>query len=177
MGVSPEIENQEQPTFSAEDERWMGLALEQASAAAEAGEVPVGAVLVKDGELIAEAGNAPIELHDPTAHAEVQVLRKAAEALNNYRIPGTTLYVTLEPCPMCAGAMIHSRVERLVFGASDPRTGAAGSVFPLLQDDRHNHRVQVEGGLLAQESADMLRQFFRARRKNRGVNSNEHKPC
>lgn len=151
----------------------MQLALEQARLAADAGEVPVGAVLVQDGELVAQAGNAPICSHDPTAHAEVRVLREAAQRLNNYRLPGTTLYVTLEPCPMCAGAMIHARVERLVYAASDPRTGAAGSVFELLQDERHNHCVSVEGGLLAEDSAELLRSFFRARRRKASTNPEE----
>lgn len=165
MGINPEPPEVMQKEFSAEDQRWMQRALDQAELAAEVGEVPVGAVLVREGVLIAEAGNAPIINHDPTAHAEIRVLRLGAEKLSNYRVPGTTLYVTLEPCPMCAGAMIHARVERLVFAASDPRTGAAGSVFSLLQDQSHNHQVQVESGLMAQESADMLRHFFRARRK------------
>ena len=124
-----------------------------------------GQVLVLDGEIIGEGANCPIHSNDPTAHAEVQALRAGARRMGNYRLPGTTLYVTLEPCPMCAGAMVHARVGRLVYGAADPRAGAAGSVFDLLPSDRRfNHAVACEGGVLATESADMLRAFFRARR-------------
>ena len=144
----------------------MRRALELARSAEVAGEVPVGAVLVaSDGQIIGEGWNQPIGAHDPTAHAEIVALRAAANAEGNYRLPGTTLYVTLEPCPMCAGAIVHARVERVVFGAVDPRSGAAGSVFDLLpSDERFNHYTRCEGGVLAQESADMLRRFFRARR-------------
>jgi tRNA(adenine34) deaminase len=144
----------------------MRRALELAQSAEGAGEVPVGAVLVaSDGQIIGEGWNRPIGAHDPTAHAEIVALRAAANAAGNYRLPGTTLYVTLEPCPMCAGAIVHARVERVVFGAVDPRSGAAGSTFDLLpSDERFNHYTRCEGGLLAQESADMLRRFFRARR-------------
>ncbi|CAG0911996.1 unnamed protein product, partial [Cyprideis torosa] len=124
--------------FSEDDERWMRLALEEADTAALAGEVPVGAVVVKDGVLLAKAGNAPIAGHDPTAHAEIRAIRQAATLLANYRIPGTTLYVTLEPCAMCVGAMVHARVDRVVYAADEPRTGAAGSAFSLLQDPSHN---------------------------------------
>ena len=146
----------------------MQLALEGARAAQARGEVPVGAVLVDaDGNVIASAGNAPIAGPDPTAHAEVVALRAAARALGNYRLPGTTLYVTLEPCCMCVGAMIHARVGRLVFGAADPKGGAAGSVFALAQSPAHNHRMEVAGGVLADECADLLQSFFRARRKER----------
>ena len=150
--------------FSATDERWMRRALEMARQAEQVGEVPVGAVLVKDDQLIAEGYNQPISSHDPSAHAEIITLRKAGLGQNNYRLPGTTLYVTLEPCPMCAGAMIHARIERLVFAASDPRTGAAGSVFELINDPRHNHTINVESGLLRDESSELLRTFFKARR-------------
>jgi len=144
----------------------MRRALELAQSAEGAGEVPVGAVLVaSDGQIIGEGWNRPIGAHDPTAHAEIVALRAAANAAGNYRLPGTTLYVTLEPCPMCAGAIVHARVERVVFGAVDPRSGAAGSTFDLLpSDERFNHYTRCEGGVLAQESADMLRRFFRARR-------------
>ena len=144
----------------------MRRALELARSAEIAGEVPVGAVLVaSDGQIIGEGWNRPIGAHDPTAHAEIVALRAAANAEGNYRLPGTTLYVTLEPCPMCAGAIVHARVERVVFGAVDPRSGAAGSVFDLLpSDERFNHYTRCEGGVLAQESTDMLRRFFRARR-------------
>lgn len=146
------------------DRSWMARALERARQAEAAGEVPVGAVVVRDGELLGEGFNQPIAAHDPTAHAEIVALRQAAARAGNYRLPGTTLYVTLEPCTMCAGAIIHARVARLVFGAPDPRTGAAGSVFDVLNSDRHNHRVAVVGNLLAEESATILRDFFRRRR-------------
>lgn len=143
---------------------FMQRALELARAAEAEGEVPVGAVLVKDGEIVAEGFNQPISSCDPTAHAEIVALRGAAASVENYRIPGTTLYVTLEPCPMCAGAMVHARVERLVFAAADPRTGSAGSVFDLVRSEELNHRLEVESGVLADESGALLRTFFRARR-------------
>lgn len=143
----------------------MRLALTLANQAEAAGEVPVGAVVVRDGEVIGEGWNRPIGTHDPTAHAEIVALRAAAGLVGNYRLPGTTLYVTLEPCPMCAGAIIHARVDRVVFGANDPRAGAAGTVFDLLpSDDRFNHTVRCSGGVLAAESGELLRSFFRARR-------------
>lgn len=152
------------PSLS-EDTRFMHRALELARCAEQQGEVPVGAVIVVDGEVVGEGWNQPIGLHDPTAHAEVMALRDAARRCRNYRLPGSTLYVTLEPCPMCAGAMVHARVERVVFAAPDPRSGAAGSMFDLLPSDhRFNHVTECEGGLLAEQSADMLRTFFRARR-------------
>jgi tRNA(adenine34) deaminase len=147
-----------------DDQRWMRRALELAAQAEEEGEVPVGAVLVRDGEVIAEGWNRPIAGHDPTAHAEIQALRAGAAAVGNYRLGGTTLYVTLEPCPMCAGAMVHARVKRLVFGAADPRTGSAGSVFDLVRSEHLNHRLEVMGGILGEECSGMLRSFFRARR-------------
>ncbi|MEJ2161542.1 MAG: tRNA adenosine(34) deaminase TadA [Chromatiales bacterium] len=143
---------------------FMQRALELARAAEAEGEVPVGAVLVKDGEIVAEGFNQPISSCDPTAHAEIVALRGAAASVGNYRLPGTTLYVTLEPCPMCAGAMVHARVERLVFAAADPRTGSAGSVFDLVRSEELNHRLEVESGVLADESGALLRTFFRARR-------------
>jgi tRNA(adenine34) deaminase len=146
------------------DTHWMRRALELATLAARESEVPVGAVIVKDGELVAEGWNRPIGHHDPTAHAEIQALRAAGRTLNNYRLGGTTLYVTLEPCPMCAGAIVHARVQRVVFAAADPRTGAAGSIYNILQSNELNHRCEVEGGLLAEESATLLRGFFRSRR-------------
>ena len=144
----------------------MRRALELARSAESAGEVPVGAVLVSnEGQIIGEGWNRPIDEHDPTAHAEIVALRAAAGSEGNYRLPGTTLYVTLEPCVMCAGAIVHARVQRVVFATVDPRAGAAGSTFDLLpSDERFNHYTQCEGGVLAQESADMLRRFFRARR-------------
>jgi len=142
----------------------MSRALDMAARAEAEGEVPVGALLVQDGELIAEGWNRPIGSHDVTAHAEIEVLRAAGRRLGNYRLPGTTLYVTLEPCVMCAGAIVHARVERLVYGAADPRTGAVASVFNVLDEASLNHRVRYEGGVLAEESAELLRRFFRARR-------------
>jgi tRNA(Arg) A34 adenosine deaminase TadA len=136
-----------------------------ARAAREDDEVPVGAVLVgADGAVLGEGWNRNIGLHDPTAHAEVVALRAAGERLRNYRLPGTTLYVTLEPCAMCAMAIVHARLGRVVYAAADPRTGAAGSAFDLLVSDRHNHRVEVAGGLLAADSSALLTGWFRARR-------------
>lgn len=146
------------------DEEWMQHALRLARRAAEAGEVPVGAVLVKDGAIIGEGWNHPISGHDPTAHAEIGALRAGAAVLGNYRLVNTTLYVTLEPCVMCAGAIVHARVKRLVFGASDPKTGAAGSVFDIFTSGKVNHMVEVEGGLLAEECGRLLTEFFRQRR-------------
>ncbi|TCV93326.1 tRNA-adenosine deaminase [Luteibacter rhizovicinus] len=152
-------------SFSDDDRVFMTRALELAAHARDAeGEVPVGAVLVLDGAIVGEGWNRNISLNDPTAHAEIQALRAAGQALANYRYPGSTLYVTLEPCSMCAMAMVHARVGRVVYGAADPKTGAAGSVFDTLVSDRHNHRVSVQGGLCADEASTMLREFFRARR-------------
>ncbi len=148
------------------DEHWMRLALAQAQAAAAAGEVPVGAVVVKDGQLIATGRNAPIAGHDPTAHAEVMALREAARVLGNYRLDGCTLYVTLEPCAMCSGAMLHARLARVVFGAADPRTGVAGSVLNLFAQPLLNHQTQVTGGVLADDCAKVLKDFFRPKRMN-----------
>lgn len=143
----------------------MQRALELARQAEAAGEVPVGAVLVRDGRIIGEGWNQPIGRHDPSAHAEIMALRAAGAHEQNYRLPDTTLYVTLEPCPMCAGAIVHARVARVVFAARDPRSGAAGSVFDLLpSDQRFNHRTSCEGGLLAEQAGQLLRDFFRARR-------------
>jgi tRNA(adenine34) deaminase len=142
----------------------MALAIEQANCAALAGEVPVGAVLVRDGQVLAKAFNQPIGLHDPSAHAEMQVLRAAGQAESNYRLPGTTLYVTLEPCAMCGGAMLHARVERVVYGAPDPKTGAAGSALNLFSNQQINHQTQVEGGVLAEECGQVLKRFFKERR-------------
>lgn len=153
------------PVFSDDDIRWMRRALELAVHARDVeGEVPVGAVVVLDGEIVGEGWNRNITLSDPSAHAEIAALRDAGKRLGNHRIPGSTLYVTLEPCAMCAMALVHARVARVVYGASDPRTGAAGSMFDTLISDRHNHRIDVQGGLLADESAMLLREFFRARR-------------
>jgi len=149
---------------SDEDVYWMRHAMDLAARAELAGEVPVGAVLVRQGEILGEGCNGPIGASDPTAHAEISALRAAAAREGNYRLPGTTLYVTLEPCPMCVGAMIHARVARLVFGASDPKTGAAGGALDLIGDPSHNHRIAVTGGVLQSECAEHLRAFFRARR-------------
>jgi tRNA(adenine34) deaminase len=146
------------------DRYWMGRALELARRAADAGEVPVGAVLVRDDAVVGEGWNRPIGACDPTAHAEVLALRAASARVGNYRLVGSTLYVTLEPCPMCAGAIVHARVARVVFGAADPRAGAAGTVFDLLQSAALNHRADVMGGVLAEECGALLREFFRARR-------------
>lgn len=146
------------------DLAFMRAALELARKAGEAGEVPVGAVLVVDDEIIASAGNAPIELDDPTAHAEVLALRAGGELLGNYRLPGSTLYVTLEPCAMCAGALVHARVDRLVYGAPDPKAGACGSIMDIVRDPRLNHTLAVAAGLLADESSALLQRFFRERR-------------
>lgn len=146
------------------DEYWMQKALEQARKAASDDEVPVGAVIVKDNQLIAEGWNHPIQAHDPSAHAEMMAMRKAGQFLNNYRLIDTTLYVTLEPCSMCVGAMIHARIKRVVFGAYDPKTGAAGSVFELLQSDKHNHKVEVTAGVLEEDCRIILQNFFRNKR-------------
>lgn len=129
-----------------------------------AGEVPVGAVIVKDGSIVGEGWNRPIGTNDPTAHAEIVALRAAAQNLDTYRLLDTTLYVTLEPCAMCAGAMVHSRVRRLVYGAADPRAGAAGSIFNIVQHAALNHRIEVAGGIMADECGALLRGFFVARR-------------
>ncbi|GGY20766.1 tRNA-specific adenosine deaminase [Rhodanobacter panaciterrae] len=151
--------------FSTADVQYMQRALQLAAHARDAeNEVPVGAVLVLDGEIVGLGWNRNITLHDPTAHAEIMAMRAAGERLANHRLSGSTLYVTLEPCSMCAMAMIHARLGRVVYAASDPKTGAAGSVFNTLIDERHNHRIEVGGGLLAEESASLLRDFFRARR-------------
>ena len=146
------------------DRQFMQQALEQAGLAALAGEVPVGAVIVRNGEVIARAFNQPITNHDPSAHAEMLALRQAALAEENYRLPGTTLYVTLEPCTMCAGAMLHARVDRIVYGAPDPKTGAAGSVLDVFSSKQLNHQTIIEGGVMGQECGQLLREFFKERR-------------
>lgn len=150
----------------ADDVSYMGRALELAAHARDAeNEVPVGAVLVLGENVVGEGWNRNITLNDPSAHAEIGALRAAGQRLGNHRFPASTLYVTLEPCAMCAMALVHARVARVVYGAVDPKTGAAGSVFDTLISDRHNHRVEVQGGLLADESSELLRAFFRARRQ------------
>jgi len=146
------------------DLAFMRLALAQAEIARGQGEVPVGAVVVKDGEVIAVGYNQPIGRHDPTAHAEIVALRLAAEKLGNYRLPGCELYVTLEPCAMCSGAMMHARLARVVFAATDPKTGVCGSVLDLFAHEVLNHHTEVIGGVLAQEASSMLKGFFAERR-------------
>ena len=146
------------------DEQFMRLALAQARLARDAGEVPVGAVVVHDGEILSAAHNRPISGQDPSAHAEMLVIRQAAGRLGNYRLTGVTLYVTLEPCIMCAGAMIQARVSRLVYGAADPKSGAVTSLYRLLQDERLNHRVEVTSGILEEICAEILSGFFRGKR-------------
>ena len=143
---------------------YMRQALEQAQHAWDLGEVPVGAVVVKDGVVIARGYNQPIGKHDPTAHAEIVALRAAAEALGNYRLPGCELYVTLEPCVMCSGAMMHARLAKVVYGATDPKTGACGSVVNLFEQEQLNHHTEVAGGVLADDCGAMLKSFFAARR-------------
>lgn len=148
-----------------QDSVWMRQALDQAHNAWALGEVPVGAVVVKDGQVIATGFNQPIGTHDPTAHAEIMALRAAATILGNYRLPGCELYVTLEPCAMCSGAMIHARLSRVVFGASDPKTGACGSIVNLFEQNQLNHHTQLTGGVMAQECGALLKEFFAERRK------------
>lgn len=154
-----------EPTDDAQDEIWMRHALRLAERAAALGEVPVGAVLVRDDEILGEGWNCPIGEHDASAHAEIRALRDAGRHVGNYRLPNTRLYVTLEPCVMCAGAIVHARVGQVVYGATDPKAGACGSVFDLLPSDgRFNHRTQCRGGILADDCGEALRAFFRARR-------------
>lgn len=147
-----------------QDALYMRQALSQAHNAWALGEVPVGALVVRDGEIIATGFNQPIGTHDPTAHAEIMALRAAASILGNYRLPGCELYVTLEPCAMCAGAMMHARLARVVFGATDPKTGACGSIVNLFEQQKLNHHTEVIGGVMAEECGSMLKQFFADRR-------------
>ncbi len=147
-----------------QDESYLQLAIEQGRLAAVAGEVPVGAVIVYDGEVIATGQNYVLRNIDPTAHAEIVALRAAALHLNNYRLTGCELYTTLEPCSMCAGAMIHARISRLIYGAADPKAGAAGSVLEVVNHPQLNHQMQLTSGLLADECGELLRSFFRERR-------------
>ena len=149
------------------DIEFMQLALVQATEAAQAGEVPVGSVIVQAGKVIATGRNSPIAGHDPTAHAEIIALRAAAKSLGNYRLPDCTLYVTLEPCAMCSGAMLHARLKRVVFGASDAKTGAAGSVINLFDQAQLNHQTALQGGVLADECAALLKSFFSQRREEK----------
>ena len=147
------------------DEKWMSLAIKQAIKANNEGEVPIGAVLVKDGQLIAQAHNQPISTNDATAHAEIQLLRVAGKYQKNYRLIDTTIYVTLEPCAMCLGAMMHARIARMVFGASDPKTGVCGSRADLTTESFFNHEMQISGGILEKECKELLQSFFKSRRK------------
>lgn len=160
------------PTNSAEknqsaDESYMQLALQLADLAAQAGEVPVGAIVVKEGMIIGRGSNSPIGMHDPTAHAEIAAMRDAAQHLGNYRLVDCTLYVTLEPCAMCTGAIQHARIAKLVYGAGDPKTGACGSVVNLMAEPKLNHHTEVIGGILAEKCGAILSTFFRQRRKNK----------
>lgn len=150
-----------------QDEYWMQQALQHAKDAAKKGEIPVGAVLIDAKGYLAAAGNSPISNQDPTAHAEIIAMRTAAERLQNYRLPGTTLYVTLEPCIMCMGAMIHARIERLVYGTTDPKTGAATSIYTIGNDGYLNHKIEIHSGVLAEQCSDLLKKFFRSRRKEK----------
>ena len=151
-------------SWSEEDRKFMRAALAEAKVAGQANEVPVGAIVVRNGKIIGRGLNRPIQDADPTAHAEILALRAAAAEEKNYRLNGATLYVTLEPCPMCVGAMLHARIDRLVFGAYDPKSGAAGSVIDLCEDRRLNHQVEVNGGLMEEQCAGLLTQFFESRR-------------
>ena len=147
------------------DEKWMKVAISEALLAMDENEVPVGAILVQENNLITQAHNQPIKNNDPTAHAEIEVLRKAGEKLQNYRLAKTTLYVTLEPCAMCLGAMIHARIERVVFGASDPKSGVYGSTMNLSSESIFNHQISVSGGVLEHDCKNILQSFFKLRRK------------
>ena len=158
------------------DALFMQQALSQAHNAWALGEVPVGALVVKDGQVIATGFNQPIGTHDPTAHAEIMALRAAAEILGNYRLPGCELYVTLEPCAMCAGAMMHARLARVVFGASDPKTGACGSVVNLFEQEKLNHHTELVGGVMAEACGRLLREFFAERRGRTGEPSIQAEP-
>ena len=147
-----------------EDEKWMQIAIQEAVKAEEMGEVPVGAILIKDGFLIAKAHNQPISKNDPTAHAEIQLLRTAGSTLKNYRLTGTSLYVTLEPCAMCLGAIMHARIDRLIFGAHDLKTGVCGSSENLMEANCFNHKINLVSGVLENESKQLLKKFFISRR-------------
>ncbi len=146
------------------DEHWMQRALVLAERAQQLGEVPIGAVIVHENEIIAEGYNQPIASNDPTAHAEIIAIRQACNTQNNYRLLGTTLYVTLEPCPMCAGAMVHARIKRLVFAANDPNSGAAGTLCNIAHHPQLNHRIELTSGVLAEAASERLKAFFKARR-------------
>ena len=171
-GAFPPVTKNGEPAIDlrpldSEDVRFMLIALEEAGKAGEEGEVPIGAVLVSGGEVIGKGRNRPIALCDPSAHAEILALREGAAGVNNYRLPDSTLYVTLEPCIMCAGAVLQARVRRLVFGAEDPKGGAVSSLYALLQDGRLNHQAEVTSGVLREECRELLQRFFRERRQGR----------
>jgi tRNA(adenine34) deaminase len=153
------------------DEKWMQIALNEANLAMNENEIPIGAVLVKNGKLIAQSHNKPIKTHDPTAHAEIELLRIAGTHQKNYRLVGSTLYVTLEPCVMCFGAMIHARIERIVFGAPDPKTGVCGSCMNLNEESFFNHKISITGGVLKNESSELLRLFFKSKRDIQNLTS------
>jgi tRNA(adenine34) deaminase len=157
-------------TENKEDERYMKLAVEQAGIAEENGDVPIGAVIVREGQIIGRAYNQREQLQDPTAHAEIIALTQAAAALENWHLDGCTMYVTLEPCPMCAGALVLARMKRLVFGCSDPKAGACGSLYNIVQDERLNHRVEVTSGVLEAECSELLQKFFAERRSEQKNN-------
>jgi len=152
-------------SHTSSDEKWMAYAIALAEKAQAEGEVPVGAVLVENDTLVGEGWNQPITDNDPTAHAEIQAIRNACNNVDNYRLPNTTLYVSLEPCIMCAGAIIHARIARVVFAAPEPKTGAVGSYINVFELENLNHRVEIEQGILKEQSSEMLKQFFRLRRK------------
>jgi tRNA(adenine34) deaminase len=158
------------------DAKYMSLAMELARDAWQAGEVPVGAIVVLEGEIVGRGFNQPISRHDPSAHAEIMALRDAGQRIGNYRLPECTLYVTLEPCVMCAGAMMHARIKRIVFGASDPKTGAAGGVVNLFRETRLNHHAQIEGGVLAEECGELISSFFKERREKITAGSSNPAP-
>ena len=171
--MKPQPQGGDAEAIAMQDAHFMRLALEAAQQAADTGEVPVGAVIVRQGEVLAIAHNQPVGRHDPSAHAEILALRAAGERLGNYRLIDCTLYVTLEPCVMCAGAMQHARIARVVWGAADPKTGACGSVVNLFAEPRLNHHATTHGGVLAEASARLLREFFAARR-NKGRSSDQN---
>lgn len=150
-----------------QDQIYMQVAIDLAKQAADNGEVPVGAIVVKNGEIIGRGSNAPIKLHDPSAHAEILAMREAARSIGNYRLVDCTLYVTLEPCAMCSGAIQHARIANLVYGASDPKTGACGSVVNLMTEDKLNYHTTVKSGVLAEETGQILSNFFKQRRLNK----------
>lgn len=154
------------PVNSADDSTWMEFALAQARSAAQSDEVPVGAVIVKDGQILGQGQNRNLRDHDPTAHAEIVALRQAATRLGNHRLAGCVMYATIEPCAMCAGAMVHARLARLVYGASDPKAGAAGSVLLVLNHPRLNHQMNVTGGVLADRCSEILQEFFKRKRES-----------